>query len=151
MAETLSIPARFNGPLESGNGGYCSGVVAGFVDGLAEVSLRAPVPLDRALDVVREPDGSVRVLDGDAAIAEARPVAELDIEVPPPVSLDDARVAAAAYRGARDSVFGRCFVCGAGARGRVRRLRGRRGRPAGRRVAMDAAGVDRRRRRQRAA
>ena len=60
MSDSLSIPSRFNGPLESGNGGYCSGVVASFLEGAAEVSLRRPVRLDTPLDVVRENDGSAR-------------------------------------------------------------------------------------------
>lgn len=112
MSESLRIPRRFNGPLESGNGGYSSGVIAGFVEGSAEVSLRAPVPLDRPLDVVTEDDGSVRVLDGETVVAEARPAAELDLEVPAAVTPREARPAAAHYRGSSDGVFSRCFVCG---------------------------------------
>ncbi len=112
MPESFSVPAAFNGPVDSGNGGYCSGVVAGFVEGLAEVSLRAPVPLDTPLDVVPETDGSVRVYDGEAVIAEARPVAGIDLEIPAPVSPDEARLAAAYYRGLADGVFSHCFVCG---------------------------------------
>jgi hypothetical protein len=53
VPETISIPARFNGPKESGNGGYSAGAVAQFLDGAAEVSLRAPVPLDTPLAVER--------------------------------------------------------------------------------------------------
>jgi hypothetical protein len=112
VAESLRIPTRFNGPLESGNGGYCSGVIAGFVEGPAEVSLWQPVPLDTPLDVVRGDDGSVRVLRGEAVVAEARPAPDLDVEVPAPVSSDDARVAARGYRGTSDGMFSRCFVCG---------------------------------------
>lgn len=112
MSEALCIPRRFNGPLESGNGGYCSGAVAGFIGGSAEVSLRRPVPLDTALDVVRENDGSVRVCDGEAVVAEAHPVTELDVEVPAAVSPQEARLAAARYRGLSEGVFSRCFVCG---------------------------------------
>ena len=113
MPESLSIASRFNGPLESGNGGYCSGVVAGFLEGAADVSLRRPVPLDTALDLVREDDGSVRVLDGEALVAEGR-AAELDIEAPAPVSPHEARQAAGGYRGLSDGMFSRCFVCGRG-------------------------------------
>ncbi len=87
-------------------------MIAGFVGGTAEVSLRAPVPLDRPLDVTREDDGSVRVLDGETFVAEARPVPELDVEVPAAVALQEARTAAARYRGLPDGVFSRCFVCG---------------------------------------
>lgn len=112
MSESLSIPRRFNGPLESGNGGYCSGVVASFLEGAAEVSLRRPVPLDTPLDVVRESDGSVRVLDGEALVVEARSAPELEVEVPAPVSPHAARLAAASYRGRSDGLFSRCFVCG---------------------------------------
>lgn len=52
----LEIPGRFNGPLDSGNGGYCSGVVAELVGGSTEVSLRSQAPLDRPL-AVEEGDG----------------------------------------------------------------------------------------------
>jgi hypothetical protein len=112
VSESVSIPRRFNGPLESGNGGYCSGVIAGFLEGAAEVTLRRPVPLGTPLDVVRENDGAVRVLDGEALIAEARSAPELEVEVPAPVSLDEAGIAAEGYRGLFDGEFSRCFVCG---------------------------------------
>lgn len=111
MPESVSIPARFNGPLESGNGGYCSGVAAGFLEGAGEVSLRRPVPLDTPLEVLRD-EGSVRVLDGEALVIEARPAPEFEVEVPAPVSPAEARGAAARYRGRSDGLFSRCFVCG---------------------------------------
>jgi len=112
VPESLSIPKRFNGPLDSGNGGYSAGVVAGLLDGSAEVSLRRPVPLDTLLDVAREDDGSVRVLDGEALVAEARSAPDLEVEVPAPVSPHEARLAAARYRAPSDGIFSRCFVCG---------------------------------------
>ena len=112
MAESIRIPQRFNGPLESGNGGYSAGLVAGFVEGPAEASLRRPVPLDTSLEVVRNEDGSVAARDGEEVVADARPVAELDVEVPAPVTVDEAREAAGRYRGLPDGVFSRCFVCG---------------------------------------
>jgi hypothetical protein len=113
VAETLSVPRRFNGPLESGHGGYCSALFAGLVEGPAEVTLRSPVPLDRPLEARRE-DGSVRVLDGETLTAEASPTAELDVEVPDPVSTDEARAAKARYRGSTEGMFSHCFVCGPG-------------------------------------
>jgi hypothetical protein len=87
-------------------------VIAGFVEGPAEVSLWQPVPLDTPLDVVRGDDGSVRVLRGEAVVAEARPAPDLDVEVPAPVSPREAHVAARGYRGTSDGMFSRCFVCG---------------------------------------
>jgi len=112
VSESISIPGRFNGPLDSGNGGYCSGVVAGLLEEPAEVSLRRPVPLDTPLNVARESDGSVRVLEGDELVVEARAAAKLEIEVPAPVDSEKARLAAAHYRGRSEGVFSRCFVCG---------------------------------------
>jgi hypothetical protein len=113
VSDSVSIPARFNGPLTSGNGGYCAGVFASFLpDGGAELSLRRPVPLDTALDVVLGSAGEVRVLEEDALVAEAHPAPAVDITLPAPVDPAEARAAAARYRGRRDGPFCRCFVCG---------------------------------------
>lgn len=114
MSKTISVPGRFNGPLTSGHGGYSSGVIAGFVEGPAEVTLRSPVPLDAPLDVNREDDGSVRVLNGETLVAEAHPAAGLDLEVPAAVSAPGARMASERYLGSPDGLFGHCFVCGRG-------------------------------------
>ena len=113
MAETISIPARFNGPPGSANGGYTCGLVAGLLGGgAAEVSLRAPPPLDTPLAVERD-DSGVRLLAGETLVAEGRP-AEVDVEPPAPVGLDEARAAASAgyelWAGAHP--FPTCFVCG---------------------------------------
>jgi hypothetical protein len=113
MSDSLVIPRRFNGPQENGNGGYAAGAVAAFVDGaIAEVSLRSPVPLETALAVTEGGDGSVRALDGDTLIAEARPLAGLDLVPPEPVGVEAARDAAGRYRGLPDGPFSHCFVCG---------------------------------------
>jgi hypothetical protein len=109
---SISIPARFNGPSRSGNGGYTAGVIAAFLDEPAEVSLRSPVPLDTPLEVVEAGSGSVRVLDGDSLVAEGRSVAGLDVDVPDAVSVAEARSATSRYRGLPDGQFSRCFVCG---------------------------------------
>ena len=111
MPGTVSIPRRFNGPLDSGQGGYSAGVVAGFVDGPAEVSLRRPVPLERPLAVVRGDDASVQLLDGDDLVPVALP-ALLYILGPAPVWVEAARDATTRYTGSPDGPFSRCFVCG---------------------------------------
>ena len=114
MSQTISVPGRFNGPLTSGHGGYSSAVIAGLVEGPASVTLRSPVPLDTALEVIREDDRSVRVLNGGTLVAEANPAAQLDLEVPAPVSTSEARLATARYPESPDELFSRCFVCGRG-------------------------------------
>jgi hypothetical protein len=113
VPQTIVIPSRFNGPLTSGHGGYCSAVFASCLEGQAEVTLRSPVPLDTPLDVAPQSNGAVRVLNDETLVAEARP-AELDVEVPSPVGPEDARLAKERYRGSPDGLFGHCFVCGRG-------------------------------------
>jgi hypothetical protein len=112
LTDSVSIPKRFNGPLDSGNGGYSCGVIANLVEGQAEVSLRRPVPLDTPLTVVRGDDGSVRALDGRDLVLDAHPRAELDLDVPAPVGLPEAREAMSGYEGSDNGPFCRCFVCG---------------------------------------
>ena len=107
----IRIPARFNGPLTSGNGGYCCGVVAAFLEGPAEVSLRAPVPLETPLTVERDRVG-VRVLEEETLVAEGAPVPDLEIEVPDAVGVEEAREASSHYEGPFDGMFSQCFVCG---------------------------------------
>jgi hypothetical protein len=111
MSATVTVARRFNGPLDSGNGGYSAGLVAAYLRGAAEVNLRSPVPLDRPLDVQRCEDGSVRLLDRERLIAEGRST-DLDLDVPAPVSVADAHEAAAGYRGVSAGTFSTCFVCG---------------------------------------
>jgi hypothetical protein len=107
---SITIPARFNGPSGSGNGGYVCGVLAREIDGPSEVTLRAPPPLETPLALVREGQG-VRLMDGDAVIAEARPVA-FDLQAPPPPTLAAAEAARARYRGLLHHRYPTCFVCG---------------------------------------
>lgn len=111
MTATVVIPGHFNGPRDSGNGGYTSGVIAAHLEEPAEVNLRSPVPLDEPLDLVR--DGEVlRALHGETLVAEARSLPGLDLAVPPAVGPEEARRASERYRASSDGVFSRCFVCG---------------------------------------
>jgi hypothetical protein len=105
------IDGRFRGPADSGNGGYTCGMVAGFVDGAAEVTLRNPPPLDRMLDVRRVRDG-VDVYDGSTLIAEGRSVDWSPLEVPEPPGLEEAAAARRRYAGYEHHAFPGCFVCG---------------------------------------
>jgi hypothetical protein len=111
-ADTITVASRFNGPRDSGNGGYAAGLLGRHVDGIAEVSLRSPVPLDTELAVVPGDDGSVSLRNGETLVAEARSVSDVDAEVPAPVSVAEAREAASRYAGLADGPFSSCFVCG---------------------------------------
>jgi hypothetical protein len=107
----LTLPRRFRGPLSSANGGYACGRLAAFVDAVeVEVTLRLPPPLDRPLAVVHDA-GVVRLLDGDALVAEARP-GSVDVAPPEPVTGSVARAARERHVRGADAEFNECFVCG---------------------------------------
>ena len=107
----ITIPKRFCGPPTSGNGGYSCGRLAALVGNPAEVTLRAPPPLETPLRVEKT-DGAAKLLDGAQLIAEARAAPEFSIEVPAPPSWDEAGRAAKGFNGLRDHVYDTCFVCG---------------------------------------
>ncbi|HUP31798.1 MAG TPA: hypothetical protein VM184_02105 [Gaiellaceae bacterium] len=108
---SVTIGRRFRGPISSGNGGYSAGLLAAFVDGPAEVTLRLPPPLERPLAVAAE-DGRLLLLDGDAVVAEAVP-ATPELEPPAPVTLAEAEDAAARHDASwLTGEFSECFSCG---------------------------------------
>src|ERR1700761_2640020 len=109
---TLTVPARFNGPPSSGNGGYSRGVLARCCEGRVAVSLRRPVPLDQALEVEPAEGGVFRATAGNTVVAEAEPAAALAPWSGPSVDLEAARVARRNYAAPADGFFGHCFVCG---------------------------------------
>ncbi len=111
MSATICVPARFNGPPESGNGGYCAGLAAAFLPGQAEVTLRAPPPLDTRLAVL-ETDGGVDVRHGETLVMSARGRGEIDAPDIAPPTLSEAAAAARHFRGEDDHLLPTCFVCG---------------------------------------
>ncbi|HET7572308.1 MAG TPA: hypothetical protein VFJ77_06525 [Gaiellaceae bacterium] len=112
MTETILIERRFRGPANSANGGYTCGLVAELVGGPAEVTLRVPPPLDTPLAVERDGD-TVRVLDGETLVAEARP-GDPALEPPETPSFAEAERLSAAHPGDPEHPFPGCFVCGPG-------------------------------------
>ena len=107
----VTFERRYRGPLTSANGGYACGRLAAFVNATdVEVTLRFPPPLDRPLAVRRDGD-AVRLLDGDAVVAEARP-ATVAVDPPAPVSLEDSEIARERHVRTWSSDFRECFVCG---------------------------------------
>jgi hypothetical protein len=107
----LRIDRRFHGPPDSGNGGYVAGLVAGALGGSGcTVTLYRPPPLNRLLDLRTASDGA-ELLDGDQRIASAV-AADLELDVPAPPYLDDARAAETRYVGHQRHHYPSCFVCG---------------------------------------
>jgi hypothetical protein len=110
----LRIPARFNGPPASGNGGWSAGLVAGLLPDAPAVTVRlqSPPPLETDLRSEDGEDGSVLVLAGDVPVASARTAHRLDSPLPEPVDHATAEAAGAAYEGLAEHPFPTCFSCG---------------------------------------
>ena len=112
MGEEVVIDRRFRGPPASANGGYTCGLVAAALGTwAAEVNLRVPPPLDRALQIARE-DEAVTLRDGEMVVADGTALEGVDLELPEPPPLREAEDADARYPFYDDHAFPACFVCG---------------------------------------
>lgn len=110
----LRIDSRYNGPPDSGNGGYCCGYFALALQAdplqACEVTLRAPPPLETQLQATAVGDG-LEVRDGDVLVATVAP-GQVDFEALPPPDLAAAKAAESRYAGFEGHPFATCFVCG---------------------------------------
>ena len=118
----ITIPHRYCGPPESGNGGWVCGTVAAHVPTTVPrpavtVRLASPPPLDRPLGLKAEAaDGAlvVRLLDRGHLVASGAASADLVDDVPPAVTPEQARAAETRFEGLADHPFPTCFACGTG-------------------------------------
>ena len=109
---TLTIARRFNGPPESGNGGFACGAFAGATGADLRGGLHAPPPLD--VPRVVEPGSKQQswvLRDGDRPIASGVPD-KLELEVPAAPPYVQAVWASQHYTGFQEHIFPDCFVCG---------------------------------------
>lgn len=106
----IIIPYRFRGPSLSANGGYITGLLAEQIDGPAEVTLKAPPPLEKPLHLVPTRDG-FDLMDGTQPIASVRPE-HYALAVPPCPPRHAVEQASSGYHGFTDSPVPHCFVCG---------------------------------------
>jgi hypothetical protein len=102
----MIIPARFNGPPGSANGGYAAGIFSEALGGGFEVTLLRPPPLDTQLEIVGD-----ELREGDVPVARARR-ALVPVETPEPVPVADAEEASARYAGFERHAYPTCFTCG---------------------------------------
>jgi hypothetical protein len=124
----LSVPSRFNGPPDSGNGGVVCGLLAGrfgeLRDGPVTVTLRQPPPLDVQMRIEQD-DEHLRAFDGTLLVAEARRgAAPAGLDGPAgsdgpaglrpvaPVDLPTAVQASGRYAGFVETPYPTCFGCG---------------------------------------
>jgi hypothetical protein len=114
LVSSVTIPARFNGPPDIGHGGYVAALLAEPGSATTQVTLRKPAPLDTPLEVRELPGGKRGLMMGDALIAEGERVAPLDMHIPAPPTLIEARASetgSPAHFG-EAGVHPRCFGCG---------------------------------------
>lgn len=109
------VDARFNGPADSGNGGYVCGMIAGAIGEQVKIRLQRPVPLGRTLNVQRVSSESWQdqwqVLDDEAVIATGYRTT-VPMAAPRPPSYVEALSASRHYTGFHGHPYPLCFVCG---------------------------------------
>lgn len=129
--EPTIVSHRHAGPPDCGNGGWVCGLLSERLEDLvpaegdltsATVRLTSPTPLDRPLrwevdgSVAEPAEIAVHLLDDETLLGTVRRSEDPGMEIPAPVSLDEARAAAAGFDPAGHP-FPRCFVCGPEAEG----------------------------------
>ena len=109
---SIIIDKRYCGPPNSGNGGYVCGRLAAHIQGGAEVTLRAPPPLDRRLEAVAT-DGTSWELRDDAAVVATGRAASVELARLEQASFDEACAAELATPiKPHEHPLPTCFVCG---------------------------------------
>jgi len=114
VKDTLLVPARYNGPTKSGNGGYVAGAIAHELGQTGSravaVTLRQPPPLDATMRIA-EVEGGLELTFGGAVVARAA-VVDASVEPVEAVSWDEAVAASPSYPGHTSHPFPTCFACG---------------------------------------
>lgn len=108
----MTISRRYCGPPNSGNGGYVCGLLARHISGSAEVTLRAPPPLEKVLRAMPKDDGTWELRDGATVVAIGRPL-PLEMTRIETASLEEASAAEKnPVIKANEHLLPMCFVCG---------------------------------------
>lgn len=108
----LIIEKRYEGPPNIAQGGYISGIMAMYLNSATvEVTMRNPTPMDKSLILDLSTPDRVFMYDGERLLNEAYP-AELDLNIPKPISLDEAKKASLRHR--IEMPYPNCFGCGSG-------------------------------------
>lgn len=110
MTEIIYVARGFHGPPDTAHGGYFAGLMSQYLSGPVEVTIRRAPPLERSLLLERRDEG-VAVFDGQMLVAEATET-DLDTDIPPIVTFEEAEQASKSYLGFEASIFPGCLVCG---------------------------------------
>jgi len=109
---SITIDRRFRGPPNSGNGGYVCGLLAAHIGGSAEITLRAPPPLGRSLDVVASTRGGMDLRDGERILATGLPTPVEFSEIPTASYAEAQEAVHCTPFNESDHLLPTCFVCG---------------------------------------
>jgi hypothetical protein len=108
----VTIPAQFNGPLRSANGGYACGLLAEELGSeICTSTLHEPPPLDAPLTWERD-DDELRLLTAGGAIVGSAVAGSFEREPVPRPTAEEAAQGLADYPGFHDHLFDHCFTCG---------------------------------------
>ena len=112
MADIV-VTQQFCGPPNSGNGGYCCGLLAADISGPATAVLKARVPLDVGLRL-EIGDELTELFDGEGnVIGVGRAAKPGDLpDVPQPPTFDQAITAEKRHPGHSARYHPICFTCG---------------------------------------
>lgn len=110
-SRVIRITERFHGPPDSGNGGYCAGMIADAIGAPVKVRLVLPVPMDQDLSVAALADDRWEVRAGSTLIATAT-ADTASANVPHAPSWVEAFGASQHFSGFSQHVYPTCFVCG---------------------------------------
>jgi len=106
---SVSIDSVYNGPVNCGNGGYISGLLAGFIAGDAEIRINAAFPVESPLQVKNTDKGIGAFLD-DKLLGSARSI-QLELTIPTPPNLASAAAASQRFDFMHASDPKGCYVC----------------------------------------
>ncbi len=106
----IVVAHQFRGPPQSGNGGYVCGLLGREFNGPATVALRALIPLDAPLDLVRDGERVTLIAADGTLIAEARAAAPLP-QPPACPTREQARTGSLRFQQAERPFHPPCFTC----------------------------------------
>ncbi len=118
---SVTIPAIYKGPPDIANGGYVCSLFAEYIEGVIDVMIKRPTPLDRELQICADSGGIYYLMDGDQMIISAMP-GVLDLTAPDAPSYEEAVKAAKASIALKPTPYTHvtghgihpiCFCCGA--------------------------------------
>ena len=106
---SVSIDSVYNGPVNCGNGGYISGLLAHFIEGDAEIRINAAFPVETPLQITNTDKGIGVYLD-DKLLGSAHSI-QLELGIPTPPDLASATAASQRFDFMHASDPKGCYVC----------------------------------------